>query len=108
VIAGHEPCGRRRRTRRRGQRKAVSRWRARHEPSLLGMRRVQALPHRLVAALRQGNHGVRRHRPRRARALPESARADDGAAAGCAFVRGGRCDLVRHRHLRSARCAAWA
>jgi NADPH:quinone reductase-like Zn-dependent oxidoreductase len=95
VIAGHEPSG-----------VIVARGAGVSETQLpdgarvmnhhyWGLRRVQALPHRLVAALRQGNHGFRRDRPRRTRAvpgrhrrrtmvpLPDSLSFEEGAAISC-------------------------
>ena len=67
-IGGHEPCGvvAARGAGRVGARGADRP--ARHGPPLRRLRRLQALPRRLVAALRGGHHGLRRHRARRPRA----------------------------------------
>ena len=67
-IGGHEPCGV---VAARGpgvSEKEAPIGAAGHGPPLRRLRRVQALPRRLVAALQGGHHGLRRHRPRRPRA----------------------------------------
>ena len=79
--------------------KQAQRRHARDAAPLPRLRRLRALLDRLDAALRRGRRrGLRRDRPRRARALHEVPGADAGAAARRAVVRGGRGDLLRHRH----------
>ena len=81
VIAGHEPCGVVAAVGSRGRRARGRSRRARHGASLSRLRRLPALPDRLVADVRGGQHRLRRHRPRRARPVHESAGAHAGGVA---------------------------
>ena len=71
---------------------------ARHGPPLRGLRRVHALPPRMVAALPRGHHGLRRHCARRPRRLPQGAGPHAGFAARGTEFRGRCRGGLRHRH----------
>ena len=104
LIGGHEPCGVV-----EAVGPGVSEAEARPGMRVMchhycRLRRLQALPGRLVAALPQRLRGLRRDRARRPCRLHEGAGAHPGAAAGRAVVHDRCGDLLRQRHR--LQCAA--